>query len=174
MRLGLGGRGVWWAWSAGFVAFSAIEVLVLHLIGGALLPRPAALKLDVVIGVITLALLVAFVSPLWSVHTVADDGTARLRFGLLGSIAVHPRDVARARSFTPTATRPAEAGVGLDQETGRVTLIRSPGSPLVLATFARPIPARVQLFRRVLAAECVVGTDDAHRLVAALVDRPRA
>jgi hypothetical protein len=168
MRLGLGGRGAWWVWSAGCVAFGAIEVLVLHLVGSALLPGPAALALDVLVDVLTLAVLVAFVSPLWSTHTVSDDGSARLRFGLLGSIVVRPGDVARARSFTPTAARPAEVGVGFDDETCRLTLVRSPASPLVFASFTRPVPARVQLFRRVLTAECLVSTDDAQRLVAAL------
>lgn len=168
MRLGLGRRGVWWTWSTGFVAIGAIEALVLHLIGSALLPRPALLVLDLVLGGLTLALLVAFVSPLWSAHTVSDDGTTRLRFGMLGSIAVHPRDVARARSFTPTATRPVGAGSGFDPAAGRVTLVRSPAPPLMFATFTRPVPARVHLFRRVLAAECVVSTDGAQRLVTIL------
>jgi hypothetical protein len=168
MRLGLGRRGAWWLWSAGFVAFGALEALVLHLVGGALLPRPAALTLDVVVDVLTLAVLFAFVSPLWSAHTVTDDGTARLRFGMLGSIGVRPGDTAGARPFTPTAARPAEVGVGFDDETCRLTLVRSPESPLVFASFTRPVPARIQLFRRVLAAECLVSTDDARRLLAAL------
>lgn len=148
--------------------------VVLHLIGDAALGRPAALGVDLVADTLTLALLVAFVSPLWSVHTVCDDGTAHLRLGLLGSVAVHPGDVARARSFTPTPARPAKAGAGFDERTGRLSLIRSPASPLVFATFTRPVPARVRLFRRVLAAECLVSTDDAHRLVATLAPGPRS
>lgn len=168
MRLGLGRRGVWWVWSAGFVAFGVVEVLGLHLIGSVLLPAPAGLALDVVMSVLTLAVLVAFVSPLWSAHTLSDDGAARLRCGMLGSIVVRPDDIARARPFTPTAARPAEAGAGFDDETGRLSLVRSPASPLVFASFTRPVPGRVQLFRRVLAAECLVSTDDAQRLVAAL------
>ena len=174
MRLGLGGRGVWWVLSAGLVVFGSVEVLVLHLIGGALLPRPAALTLDVVIGTLTLAVVIAFVSPLWSAHTVSEDGTVRLRFGMLGSITLCPGDIAHVRSFTPTAARPAETGIGFDGRTGRLGLVRSPASPLVFASFTRPVPARVQLFRRVLAAECVVSTDDAQHLVTVLVDSPRS
>ena len=168
MRLGLGARRMWWAWSVGFIVFGIIEAVVLHLIGTALLPGPVAAALDVVVGAATLALLVAFVSPLWSAHTVSDDGVARLRLGLLGSVVVQPGVVAQARTYTPTAIKPAEPGVGFDEETGRLSLVRSPSSPLVLLTFTHPVPARTQVFRRVLAAECLVGTDDAQRLLGVL------
>ena len=65
-RLGLGKRGVWWGWSAGFVG--AAETLDRHLTGSALLLRQAALALDIVVGALTLARLVAFLFPLWSAH----------------------------------------------------------------------------------------------------------
>ncbi|MFD6141640.1 hypothetical protein [Promicromonospora sp. NPDC060271] len=170
MRIGLGARRVWWAWSAGLVVLGFIEALVLHLIGNALLPGPVAVALDVVVGAATLALLVVFVSPLWSAHTVSDEGVAHLRLGLLGSVVVRPGDVAQAGSHTPTAIKPAEPGVGFDDETGRLSLVRSPTSPLVLLTFTRPVPARMQVFRRVLATECLAGTDDPQRLLEALAE----
>ena len=65
-------------------------------------------------------------------------------------------------------------GVGFDEQTGRLSLIRSPASPLVFASLIRPVPDRVQFFRRGLAAESLVSTHDAQRLVIALADSHRS
>ncbi|WP_369370428.1 hypothetical protein AB1046_16750 [Promicromonospora sp. Populi] len=164
---GLGGRGPWLALVAGLVVLGGIEVLVLHLIAGALLPVPVALAVDLVAGVLTAALLVAFVSPLWSRHRVAG-GVVRFRFGWVGAVDVPLADVASAAVHRPTTTKPLELGVGFDETTGRTSLVRSTASPAVLVELSRPVEGRVQVWRRVRTSSVLVGVASPEDLLQAL------
>lgn len=167
MNLGLGARGPWLGLVAGVLALGAIEVVVLHLLVGVLLPAGLALAVDVVVGGLTAALLVAVASPLWSRHRV-QDGVARLRLGWVAAVDVPLDAVTAARVHMPRPTAPPELGAGFDEASGRLELVRAPSSPLALVELARPTPARVQLFRRVETTSVVVGTDDAEALARAL------
>ncbi|MFE7509031.1 hypothetical protein [Promicromonospora sp. NPDC057488] len=164
---GLGGRGSWFGLVAGVAALGAVEVLVLHLIGNALLPRPVALAVDVVAGVLTAALLAAFVSPLWSRHRVAD-GVVRLRLGWVAAVDVAPGDVVSATLYRPTAAAPLELGAGFDEDTGRVSLVRTTAAPAVLVGLSRPVAARVQVLRGVRATSVLVGVAEPDELLRAL------
>ncbi|MFD7021561.1 hypothetical protein [Promicromonospora sukumoe] len=164
---GLGGRGPWLGLVAGVAALGVVEVLVLHLIAGALLPRPVALTVDVVAGVLTAALLAAFVSPLWSRHRVAD-GVVRLRLGWVAAVDVALDDVVSATVYRATAARPLELGAGFDEETGRVSLVRTTSAPAVLVELSRPAAARVQVLRGVRATSVLVGVAEPDELLRAL------
>ncbi|MFI2361544.1 hypothetical protein [Promicromonospora sp. NPDC019610] len=168
---GLGGRGSWLAMVAGVVALGAVEVLVLHLVAGALLPAPVALAVDLVVGVLTVALVVLFVSPLWARHRVSD-GVARFRLGWLGAVDVAPGDVLSATVHRPTAVRPLELGVGFDEDIGRVSLVRTTAAPAVLIELSRPVAARVQVLRAVRATSVLVGVAEPDDLLRALTPTP--
>ncbi|MFD6446075.1 hypothetical protein ACFWEJ_13325 [Promicromonospora sp. NPDC060204] len=169
---GLGGRGPWLGLVASVVALGAVEVLVLHLVAGALLPAPVALAVDVVTGVLTGALVVLFVSPLWSRHRVSD-GVARFRLGWLGAVDVAACDVVSATPYRPTAVRPLELGVGFDDDAGRVSLVRTTAAPAVLIELSRPVEARVQVLRGVRATSVLVGVTEPDELLRVLASTPR-
>ncbi|GAA2245476.1 hypothetical protein GCM10010413_56570 [Promicromonospora sukumoe] len=168
---GLGGRGPWLGLVAGVAALGVVEVLVLHLVAGALLPRPVALTVDVVAGVLTAALLAAFVSPLWSRHRVAD-GVVRLRLGWVAAVDVALDDVVSAAVYRAAPARPLELGAGFDEETGRVSLVRTMAAPAVLIELSRPAAARVQVLRKVRASSVLVGVAEPDELLRALAPTP--
>ncbi|MEV0892887.1 hypothetical protein [Promicromonospora sp. NPDC050262] len=170
--LGLGRRGPWFGLVAGVAALGAIEVLVQHLVAGALLPAPVALAVDLLVGVLTAALVVLFVSPLWSRHHVSD-GVARLRLGWLGAVDVAAPDVVSAAVYRPTAARPLELGAGFDESTGRLSLVRTTTSPAVLIELSQPVAGRVQVMRKVRATSVLVGVAAPDELLRTLTPTPR-
>ncbi|WP_020013602.1 hypothetical protein [Promicromonospora sukumoe] len=169
---GLGTRGPWLGLVAGVAALGAVEVLVLHLVAAALLPRPVALAVDVVAGALTAALLAAFVSPLRSRHRVVD-GVARLRLGWVAAVDVVLDDVASATVHRPTAAAPLELGAAFDEDTGRVSLVRATTAPAVLVELSRPVAARVQVLRKVRTTSVLVGVAEPDELLRALAPAPR-
>lgn len=171
-RFGLGRRGPWTGLAAGLLVLGALEAFVLHAVAAAVLPDAAALVVDVVVGGSTLAVVVVLASPLWSRHRLRG-GVAGLRLGGVGGVDVPLDAVASARVHVPGATSPPELGAGHDAATGRLSLVRAPSSPCVVVELSRPLPARVQVLRRVETSSVLVGTDDAEALVAALDPAPR-
>ncbi|MCO7271818.1 MULTISPECIES: hypothetical protein [Cellulosimicrobium] len=173
-RLGAGARGQWWALVAGVVGLGAVEVLTVHLVAGALLPDVAALVVDVVLGLATLALVLALASPLWASVRLGPDALV-VRFGWVGGVVVPRADVVAAGTWTGTAVRPVEIGAGHDDPAdggertgahGVVSFVRSARSPVVRLDLAAPVAARVAGTRRVTATTVLVGVDDPEPLLA--------
>ncbi|MFF2266894.1 hypothetical protein ACFVTZ_01395 [Cellulosimicrobium cellulans] len=173
-RLGAGARREWWALVAGVLALGAVEVLTVHLVADALLPGVAALAVDVILGLATLALLLTLASPLWTSVRLGPDDLV-VRFGWVGGVVVPRADVVDAAPWTGTAARPIEIGAGHDDPAdggerhgahGVVSFVRSTRSPVVRLDLAAPVVARVAGTRRVTATTVLVGVDEPEPLLA--------
>lgn len=171
-RFGLGRRGNWALLVAGVTLVGILEAVVVSLIGRAVLPDPVATALDVVVALGTLILLAALASPLWSSHRL-DDERVRLRLGWLGEVVVPLVLIGSVTRYTAPVMQPAQLGTDYDPVTGRLALIRSGTSALVLLELDGDVAARYQGLRHVQARAVLISVDDAARFVAA-VDAARA
>ncbi|MEV6278414.1 hypothetical protein [Nocardia sp. NPDC051832] len=170
LRIGMGRRGGWLALVGGIAAFGVLEAVVLHLIVEAVAPRSVVLVVDVVAGSLTLLFVVAVASPTWSVHRVTA-GALRARFGWLAAANVPLSAIASVTPYQPTVRRPAQLGLDFDEDTGLLSLIRSPSSPLLRVELTTAVAARTQLLQRVSARALLLSTDDPERLRAALLPK---
>lgn len=165
-QVGAGGRGAWIALVLGICLLGALEILVLHFVAAAFLPPTAALVVDLVVGIPTLGVLIAFASPLWTNHRV-DAERLHLRCGWLAALEVSRENVSSVSTYTPTARNPAQTGLDYDADTQLLSLVRSPSSEFVRVELREPVVARTQGWRRVPVSAAVVSVDDAAALVAA-------
>ncbi|UGT43993.1 hypothetical protein LTV02_11665 [Nocardia yamanashiensis] len=171
-RIGLGGRAGWNALVAGMAGLGVLEAAILHFAGTALLPSMAAHLLDLVVGVLTLAFLLAAASPLWTRIRI-DDTTIHARFGWLGSLDIARAEVSAVGPHRATPQRPAQLGMDFDAESGLLSWVRSPTSPLVRIDFDVSLPARTQGWKRIEARSLLLSVDDADHALAALHGSPR-
>ncbi|MEU7144221.1 hypothetical protein ABZ942_32585 [Nocardia sp. NPDC046473] len=167
VRLGLGRRGAWTALLAGVGALGVVEFSVLHLLATGLLPHPAALIIDLVIGIPTATLILAVASPLWSTHRLTRTHL-HLRFGWLAAIDIPPPLIHDASTYRPPVQHPAQTGLDFDSKSATWSAIRSPASPLIRITLTDPIPARTQAWRRVSPRSIVISVDNADTFLSAL------
>ncbi|MGX1810119.1 hypothetical protein ACWIGI_30765 [Nocardia sp. NPDC055321] len=165
-RIGLGGRSGWSALVAGLCVLGVLEAVVLHFLVTALLPEVVARVVDIVVGAATLVLLAAVASPLWSGVRVTD-ALLRVRFGWLAALDIPLTSITAIAQFTPPARDPAELGLAVDEDSGHLTVIRSPSSPLLRIEFTPPVPARTLAFRRVRATSLTLSVTDPDSLRAA-------
>ncbi|MFF2550062.1 hypothetical protein ACFVUS_03635 [Nocardia sp. NPDC058058] len=166
-RIGMGARTGWWAVVAGMTVIGVLEAVVLHFLATALLPAVVARIVDAVVGGATALLLIAVASPLWSAIRV-DAARVRARFGWLAAVDIPRREIDAVECFRPPPQRPAELGLDFDPESGLLSFLRSPGSPLVRIDFRDELPARTHGIRTVRARAVLLSTADAERLLAAL------
>jgi hypothetical protein len=171
-RFGLGRRGTWALLLAGVTLVGILEAVALSLLGGAVLPDPVATVLDAVVALGTLTVLTALASPLWSSHRL-DDERVRLRLGWLGDVVVPLVRIGSVTRYTAPVLQPAQLGTDFDPATGRLSLVRSGASALVLLELNGDVAARYQGLRHVHARAVLISVDDAARFVAA-VDAARA
>ncbi|MEU0542985.1 hypothetical protein ABZ319_24245 [Nocardia sp. NPDC005978] len=165
-RIGLGGRAGWAGLVAGLCLLGVLEAAVLHFLAAALLPETVALVVDIVAVAATAALLLAVASPLWS-HTRLTPTTVHARFGLLAAIDIPRTAITGITSVHTTPAQPAELGLAFDEDSGALSFIRSPASPVLRIDFAAPLPARTAGLRRVHATALLVSTSDSGALLAA-------
>ena len=152
---------------AGVTLGGILEAVVVSRLGRAVLPGPVATALDAVVAVVTLVLLVALASPLWSRHLLGEDHV-RLRLGWIGDVVVPLAHVRSATAYTAPVMQPAQLGADFDPATGRLSLIRSSASNLVLLELNGDVPARYQGLRHVRACAVLVSVDDAAGFLEAL------
>ncbi|MGW2662243.1 hypothetical protein ACWCW7_14865 [Nocardia tengchongensis] len=165
-RIGLGHRGPWTLLLAGIIALGLLEAAVLHLLARAFLPATAATCVDVLAGTLTLAVILAFASPLWGSITLTPT-TFRLRFGVLASATIGITNIAAARTKPPNPRHPAELGLDFDNPSALLSIIRSPKSPLLQLDLHEPISVRTQGWRRVHASSVLTSVSDPTPLLTA-------
>ncbi|MFE4461216.1 hypothetical protein ACFROC_28015 [Nocardia tengchongensis] len=126
----------------------------------------AATCVDVLAGTLTLALILAFASPLWGSITLTPT-TFRLHFGILAAIDIDVTNIAAVREMKPNPRHPAELGLDFDDNSALLSIIRSPKSPLLQLDLHEPIPARTQGWRRVHASSVLTSVSDPTPLLTA-------
>lgn len=171
-QIGSGGRAGWSALVAGMAVLGVLEAAILHFAATAFLPATAAHLLDLVVGVLTLAFLLAVASPLWTRIRI-DDTTIHARFGWLGALDIPAAEVSATVPHHPTPQRPAQLGMDFDADSGLLSWVRSPTSPLIRIDFRTGLPARTQGWKRIEARSLLLSVDDADRALAALPHPPR-
>jgi hypothetical protein len=164
----LGPREAWCWLTLGVGLLGAAETIGLAAIFHAVLPRPGACVLDLVVAVPTLGLQAAVASGLLGRIRV-DAEYLTLRFGLLGGALVPRGEITRAEPFVQAALSPV--GLGIDVRAGsRQATVSRGGSPVlyVRVFLDHPVPVRFSIWRRAAVDELVMSTGEPERLIAAL------
>ncbi|MGW4245006.1 hypothetical protein [Nocardia sp. NPDC004722] len=169
--IGLGGRRAWAELAGGIVVLGVLEAAAVHFVGRAVLPGSVAGVVDLVAGVLTLAVVAAFVSPLWGSVRISER-RIRIRFGWIAAVEVPLEMVGSVREYRADVRHPVELGLDFDAESGLLSIVRSPSSALVRMELSTPVPARTQGWRRVAARGVLVSVDDARRVIDAIEGSP--
>ncbi|WP_370012423.1 hypothetical protein [Nocardia cyriacigeorgica] len=158
-RIGLGRRGGWAGLVAGIGALGLLEAAVLHFLAHAFLPTGIATAVDLVAAALTVLVIVALASPLWGWLRVDATGV-RLRFGWLAAIDIPAAAIADVREQPTDIRNPVTLGLDFDSDTGLLTVVRAPSSPLIRITLTTEIGARTQGWRRVQARAVLASVDN--------------
>jgi hypothetical protein len=156
----LGSRRGWMWLVVLLVVLAALETIGALLITHRLLTPMAAFIVDASAVSSTVVAMFVFASPLWGRVDVDGEGL-RVRFGLVGSVAVPIEAILGAAPYKAPARTPLQLGAGFDEQSRQISLVRSTTSESVIVHLGIPGAGRVQLFKPVLATSLVVTTSGA-------------
>ena len=173
----LGSRRGWMWLVVLLVVLAALETIGALLITRQLVSPMAAAIIEAIVINWTVVAMFVFASPLWG-RVDVDGAGLRVRFGLVGSVAVPIEAILCAAPYKAPGRAPLQLGAGFDQESRQLSLVRSTTSESVIVHLRIPCAGRVQLFKPVMAMSLVVTTsgpaafaDDINALVRAAEER---